>query len=225
MTVLSFVRPAGAGNLDRHEIGAGRHTRVGAARGLAVRGDEPGDEGPVTVGVSSPAVGVSRVGEVDAVDHARSEIGEVGVDPGVEDGDGHAGPVDAVRPHRLCPGDRREDAGRVRSGRQASALHHDLQVGRDPQAVASHDRCLARCELGDDTVDDGQIRECDAVSRRYLGGGDRAAAALHDELVRGTRELVSGRGSRLGAAHGSHSQAHDSESQEAPLRLPVTPRH
>ena len=51
ITAASVVLPTGTGHLDRYEARSGRLTHVLAARGRAVPGDQPGNEGPVAVTV------------------------------------------------------------------------------------------------------------------------------------------------------------------------------
>ena len=105
--------PALPGDLDRHEVGVGGDPPVAAGGGGAVAGEDPGHEGPVTEGV---AVGVALVGEVDAVLHPAGQVADL-VDPGVDEGHGHARPPKPVLPDAVGLHHLRKHRARLVDGR------------------------------------------------------------------------------------------------------------
>ncbi len=184
MMVARSVSPLAPATLTDTRPAPGRLTRVLAARGRAVAGDEAGHEGAVPVLVIPRVV---ATGQVDAVDQAAGEVGQRG-DAGVEHGDVDARARVALRPQLGGATLLGEDGGRSASRSTARPLDVHRDVGCDHEAGDGLEHPdLRRVELGRDGVDEGKVgddRGTDLSDVAEEGGHD--AARFGDDVLGGT---------------------------------------
>src|SRR6185295_3680645 len=202
----------GAGDLDRDQVGIGRHALDRPIGGGAGTGDEAGDEGAVPVAVAV----VGFAGQVDAACHLAGEVADR-VDAGVDDGDADAlarcAHVPRLgRPHNIgVDGTGHAAAFTVLTGERARP------VGGDGRHSGS------RLERGDrrgrqrrrETVDDWQFHvdvSVEAGDRLFHGPGGLGVGLDED----GDGRLCLGGGQPDGADEQHPSQGGNHRGDEQP---------